>query len=371
MVQLPHPGASSPSRDSGQSVRLARHLLGALASLTLVAVVYGHAWTGLVPLSVANVFAAIVLVSVLAFTLCIHTGYNRRFSDPSLTVAQMTTSGIAMAYLAYAAEEFRALQLPFYVVALAFGAFRLTTRQQLFVSAFFVATYGAAIGLDGPGEAANQAWWIRSDLAMVGQLALLLCLMSLIGGYVNRMRVELRAGNIELKEALDKIGRIATYDELTGLYNRRVILEIAAREKKRCDRTGSAMFIALMDADHFKRFNDQYGHATGDEVLRMLGCTLLKSLRDTDYIGRYGGEEFVVVLPDTTRERAAIPLERLREAVRSTTIEGMPADVRVTVSMGAAEYRRGEDVGETVKRADAAMYEAKRLGRDRISWSGP
>jgi diguanylate cyclase (GGDEF)-like protein len=353
--------------NEGQSLRLVRHLLGALAALTIVVVVYGSALFGLMAVSVAKTFAALVFCSVLTFTVCIYSGFNRRFADPSLTVGQMAASGAAMAYLAYAAEEFRALQLPFYLVALAFGAFRLTTRQQLAISAYFVGTYGVAIGLGGGYALAGEG--VGKGLLQVIYLALVLALMSLIGGYVHSMRVKLRARNNELKRALEEIKRIATYDELTGLYNRRVILELVGKEMKRCDRRGSSMCVALLDADHFKRFNDRYGHSTGDEVLRMLGRTLSQSLRETEYIGRYGGEEFVIVLPETPSNRAEIPLERLRDTVRSTVLEGLPDDVRVTVSIGVAEYRHGEDVSETVKRADAALYEAKRLGRDRIAWS--
>lgn len=357
-----HP-LSSPEPDDRQSLRLLRHLLGAIASLIVVAIVYGYALSGLITFPVAHVFSALVLSSVLAFTICIATGFNRRFADPSLTVGQMATSGAVLAYLAYAAADFRALQLPFYLVALTFGAFRLSTRRQLGLSAYFIATYGLALALaGGPAPGANR-------FLLVAHLALLLVLMSLIGGYVNGMRVKLHARNKELQQALQKIERIATYDELTGLFNRRVICDIVAKEKKRCDRGGSSMCIALLDADHFKRFNDRYGHAAGDEVLRMLGETLRKSLRETEYVGRYGGEEFLIALPETSRDRATIPLERLRAAIRAQAIKGLPADVRVTVSIGVADYRRGEDVGDTLKRADTALYEAKRLGRDRIAWS--
>jgi diguanylate cyclase len=185
---------------------------------------------------------------------------------------------------------------------------------------------------------------------------------------VNDFGLRLRASNLALKQALERIERIATYDELTGLYNRRVINEIAVKEKKRSDRSGASLCIAMLDVDHFKRFNDLYGHSGGDNVLRMLSAVLQGTLRETEHVGRYGGEEFIVVLPETTHERAAIPLERLRQAISVTTIDGLPADVCVTVSIGVAEYRRHEDILKTIARADGALYEAKRAGRDRIVW---
>ncbi len=367
--------AERRTRGGSQEVFLFRHLLGALASLAIIAIVYLYAASGLLGFHVAHVFAALVALSVLGFTASIVSGFNRRFADPSLTVAQMTVSGVAMAYLAYAGGPFRALQLPFYLIALLFGAFRLTMRQQLAMSVYFIATFAAAMGIAHwvapvPGLPAHGASSQPNGVTLVVHLALLLLLMSVIGGYVNDFRLRLRSSNLALKQALERIERIATYDELTGLYNRRVINEIALKEKKRSDRSGASLCVAMLDVDHFKRFNDLYGHSGGDNVLRMLSAVLRGTLRETEHVGRHGGEEFIIVLPETTHERAAIPLERLRQAISATTISGLPADARVTVSIGVAEYRRHEDILKTVARADAALYEAKRAGRNRIVWDG-
>lgn len=358
------------SADGGQGVRIRRHVMGAFASLAVLAVVYLYAAVGFVEYRVANVFAALVILCVFTFTVCFASGLNRRFGDPSLTVAQMTASGLTLAYLAYASGPFRALQLPLYMIALLFGAFRLTTRQQLAISVFFTATYALALALAGALDVHGQPGaGLPGGAVLVAHLMLVLLPMALIGGYVQSYRKRLSVANHELHAALEKIERIATFDELTGLYSRRVITEIAAKEQKRSDRRGSGLCIAMVDADHFKRFNDLYGHPGGDRVLRMVSETLLRTLRATEHVGRYGGEEFMVVLPETTREHATIPLERLRKEVSSTPIEGIPPQERVTVSIGVAEYRRGEDLHATVGRADAALYEAKRSGRDRVVWS--
>ena len=369
---LPVPRSKAPPQDSGQGLRLFRHLLGAFASLLVVAVVYLYAAAGRLDFVVAHVFTALAVLGVSVFTVCIATGFNRRFADPSLTGAQMVTSGLALAYLAYAASAFRPLQLPFYMVALLFGAFRLSIRQQLAISAYFVASFAAAVAANNDGflgaPAVEAGHAVPSGWLLTMHLALLLVLMSLIGGYVNSIRVRLRATNGKLQEALEKIERIATYDELTGLYNRRIIHQMAAKEAKRSLRNGSSLCIAMLDADHFKRFNDQYGHAAGDEVLRMLSRCLQGTLRESEYVGRYGGEEFLIVLPETTRERASAPLQRLRQTIAEAPIEGLPRGVRVTVSIGVTEHRRGEDIQATVKRADTALYQAKHEGRDRIVW---
>jgi diguanylate cyclase (GGDEF)-like protein len=201
---------------------------------------------------------------------------------------------------------------------------------------------------------------------LVGHLALLMAVMAWTGGYVHRMRTRLRATNGDLKQALQKIERIATQDELTGLSNRRSFNETAAREKERSDRNGAPLCIAMVDADHFKRVNDRHGHATGDEVLRMLGRTLRTSLRETDAVGRYGGEEFVILMPETPGNNAVRTLERLRQKIRAAQVAGLDVNERITVSIGLACYRHGEDIMQCVARADAALYEAKRTGRDRI-----
>jgi diguanylate cyclase (GGDEF)-like protein len=204
---------------------------------------------------------------------------------------------------------------------------------------------------------------------LVLHLALFLGVMSLIGGYVNRIRTRLRATNAHLAEALERIERMASYDELTGLYNRRVIEELAIKECRRADRSGAGVCVALVDVDHFKRVNDQFGHASGDAVLRALSPTLGSMLRATEHVGRYGGEEFLVVLADTTAVGAAVPLERLRAGVACMPVPAFPEGERVTISIGAAERRRGEDLHAAIRRADAALYEAKGSGRNRVAWS--
>ena len=142
------PRPARQRRRDGQGIRLFRHLLGALASLAVLAVLYLYAAFGLVAYEVAHVFTVLVILCVLTFSICIRLSQfeqvpNRRFADPSLTAAQMVAAGLALAYLAFASGSFRAQQLPFYMIALMFGAFRLTTRQQLAISAYFVASFAS------------------------------------------------------------------------------------------------------------------------------------------------------------------------------------------------------------------------------------
>jgi diguanylate cyclase (GGDEF)-like protein len=305
----------------------------------------------------------------VVFALCFGTGYNRRFSDPSLTTAQMLCAGANLAYLAYAAPAVRPLLLPFYLMALFFGAFRLTTRQLLGVGGLFAVADGLAVTLAVLRREAMPLAALRHELVPWCELLAVVVWFAWIGGYVSRLRTRLQSTNAELREALQKIEVIAAYDELTSVCNRRSIREILLKERKRCDRNRQALCVAMIDADHFKRVNDTYGHAAGDEVLRTLGRVLRASLRDTDAVGRYGGEEFLVVLPVAEAAQAITPLERIRSAVSAARYKELPAEFTVTVSIGVAEYRRGEDADEAIRRADAAVYEAKAGGRDRIVWA--
>jgi diguanylate cyclase (GGDEF)-like protein len=362
---------AAPAEARRQQVRLTRYLMAAATTALILGVLGFQVVLGVLPLAAAGVFAASALLAVAAFALCFGTGFNRRFADPSLTVAQMLCAGASLAYLAYAAPAVRPLLLPFYLMALFFGAFRLSTRQLLGVGGLFVAADGLAVALAVLHREAQPLAALRRELVPWCELLAVVVWFAWIGGYVSRLRTRLQSTNAELREALQKIEVIAACDELTGVCNRRSIREILLKERKRCDRNGQALCVAMIDADHFKRVNDTYGHPAGDEVLRTLGRVLRASVRDTDAVGRYGGEEFLVVLPVAEAAQAITPLERIRSAVAAARYKDLPAEFVATVSIGVAEYRHGEDADEAIKRADAAVYEAKAGGRNRIVWAPP
>lgn len=161
----------------------------------------------------------------------------------------------------------------------------------------------------------------------------------------------------------------ATHDALTGLYNRRYLDEAYPRELQRARRTGSPLSVAFLDIDHFKRFNDEHGHEAGDEVLRALGKILRDFLRKSDIACRYGGEELLILMPDTEAGDVMPRMETLRQLIRSERLadkEGR-ALPEVTVSIGVATWREGAADGEDLLSfADQALYRAKAEGRDRI-----
>jgi diguanylate cyclase (GGDEF)-like protein/PAS domain S-box-containing protein len=158
----------------------------------------------------------------------------------------------------------------------------------------------------------------------------------------------------------------ATHDPLTGVFNRRQLEEVLRKELERAARHARPLSVAMMDADHFKNINDTYGHQTGDEVLRAISDRCRKTLRSNDVFGRYGGEEFVVVFPETNIEEAGAVAERLRVAVAENPIQVGDNALGVTVSIGLAAYAPGQDIDKLFQRADSALYVAKQDGRNLV-----
>jgi diguanylate cyclase (GGDEF)-like protein len=160
----------------------------------------------------------------------------------------------------------------------------------------------------------------------------------------------------------------STVDALTGLYNRRWLEENAPRLVARFHRSSEGLSVIMLDVDHFKSFNDKYGHAAGDQVLSTVGRVLKSKLRPTDLAARYGGEEFIILLPGTPLSGATVAAERLRKAVAESEIRTSDGRIlpTVTISLGVTELAHEEPTAEIVARADGALYTAKHKGRNRV-----
>lgn len=160
----------------------------------------------------------------------------------------------------------------------------------------------------------------------------------------------------------------ATEDALTGLFNRRYFQQVAERELLRCRRSGSSAALLIMDIDLFKNINDSYGHDAGDQVLAAVGEHLRKASRGIDTLARWGGEEFVLLMPDASLEAARQAAERLRLEIAGLTIKTAAGeDIRCTLSLGVAVIRPEETLNEVLVRADWALYRSKTEGRNRVS----
>ncbi len=169
----------------------------------------------------------------------------------------------------------------------------------------------------------------------------------------------------EANRELDRLGRT---DGLTGLYNRRAWEELLSAEFKREQRKGETSVLAMFDIDHFKRINDNYGHPAGDEVIRRVAQLAVQCKRESDIAGRYGGEEFGVILVDTDLEGAAHFAERLRRAVEATVVEYDGNEIRFTVSIGLAiNVPQQDSYTQWLEQADQALYKSKQGGRNKVS----
>ncbi len=164
---------------------------------------------------------------------------------------------------------------------------------------------------------------------------------------------------------------LADVDELTGLLNRAAMERDLQREQAHALRSGRRFTIAMVDADHFKKLNDEFGHGFGDVVLETLAERFVESIRPRDRVYRYGGEEFLVLLPDTPLDQARSVLERLRRRAGGSDISDGETAAKQTVSIGAAEAAGHEEVQTIIERADAALYRAKQAGRNRVDLNDP
>jgi diguanylate cyclase (GGDEF)-like protein len=185
---------------------------------------------------------------------------------------------------------------------------------------------------------------------------------------LQKARHELLLRQQALEEAIVKIEQLAYIDELTGLFNRRSIINRLQEEIERSNRYSVDLSVLLIDVDHFKDINDRYGHHVGDIVLRHLARLQQQSLRKVDFLGRYGGEEFLIVLPSTSLQAAIRAAELLRNHIEASSFETNKSEpIHLTISVGVARFMPHQDTLETLlSRADEAMYRAKTGGRNRI-----
>jgi two-component system cell cycle response regulator len=185
---------------------------------------------------------------------------------------------------------------------------------------------------------------------------------------IKRLQDQLDQKNRELEDVNKRLRKLSITDGLTELFNHRHVHELLHEEFERSRRSGEPMAVAMLDLDRFKQVNDTYGHPTGDVILYETSQILRDTAREIDMVGRYGGEEFIVILPDTDEDAAERFAERVRESVAEHLYRDEATEVRMTVSGGVASYPGAgvEHPDELIKQADEALYRAKESGRNRI-----
>ena len=172
---------------------------------------------------------------------------------------------------------------------------------------------------------------------------------------------------LRLKYLYTKTCYLSITDELTQLYTRRHLKSVLAQEFERAKRYGTIVTIAMIDIDNFKDVNDKYGHLAGDYVLKEVSKIFINTLRKTDFVYRYGGEEICILMPETLVEKAYVPLERLRKTIENREFIFEGKKIKVTVSIGASTYGKDmRDANELIERADAVLYKAKKSGKNKV-----
>jgi diguanylate cyclase (GGDEF)-like protein len=303
----------------------------------------------------------------VAFYLTLsESGFTERYKDHYFVVPQLFVSlGIMLAFT-YAAPEVGVMFLCTLFVVFNFGSLRTTVWQ---TATLWTATAGGLALLflltDMPIGLPHGNPMER--LATMVMFAFTIGRCMFLGLFSNSMRQSLYQSGQKLKEAYRRIEELAELDELTGSFNRRCVMRLLEEEIARAGRAGSRCSIALIDVDHFKRINDSFGHPTGDEVLRAFAISMFANIRAIDRFGRYGGEEFLLILPDTTEVSAARMLDRLRAIVAELDWSAFSPSMRVTISAGVATLRQNESSDSFLARADRALYASKAQGRNRIT----
>lgn len=359
-----------PLDDSKQEIRLKRFFIGAAAHVMNIAFVMQCWFMGYFSLQTVLTYFSLDIVFVVIVYLTIRSGINKRFDDPSLTFVQIAVPAVLGLYLMYFAGEARSTFLLLGVTMFAFGMFRFKVRDFIALAVFILLGYAILVALlyHYSLTTLNLKFEFLQWLAFAVTLAQFSFLANFIGGLRKIVVVknqELAKQNVELENALKRIGDMAIRDELTGVYNRRYLMERIVEENQRCNRYGSTYCLCMLDIDFFKRVNDSYGHLAGDEVLRGVAMVASKTLRGTDFFGRFGGEEFIIALINTSIDGAMIIAERVRQKIEEISFDEIHPGLQITVSIGVAAHVSSEEPAQTLKRADDALYRAKDSGRNR------
>jgi diguanylate cyclase len=340
-----------------------------LATAVLTAIFW---WLGYFDIRILLNYAAVVLVFNCALYLAVLTDFNLRFADRGMTSAQILFATAAGLYVMYYAQHARGVFLLLSVSAMMYGLFQLRTRTFLTLTFLVLCGYATLIAL----LAIFRPHELILQIEILQWIALGACLLqfSTLGGYITKLRAkvkhnnqQLEGRNRQLEAAFARIEELAMRDELTGVFNRRHLMEATRLEKQRIERNGNVFSICILDVDFFKKVNDAHGHLGGDQVLMAVAATAAKALRETDHFGRYGGEEFACLLTDTPLEGALVTAERIRANIAALRFPAMNPDLEITVSVGIADCMPNETVTHAFKRADDALYDAKKNGRNRCA----
>jgi len=325
----------------------------------------GLSYEGWISGVTVGIYGIAALLQNLLFYLMIKAGLNRSFKDPGMTVIQILFAVFLQAGFLLAAPEVGVLFLVNLFSVFMFGVLAFNARQ--FVFCWLVGAASTAVAFFYIGN--RIGFPIETTLNQVIMWTLFMVALGktiYLASAISTLRLKVSERNRALTIALKQMEEMATHDALTGVLNRRAMLVAMDAELQIFKRKKTPFCIAVMDLDHFKQINDTFGHAVGDEVLGAFAEILKQSLRVTDRISRYGGDEFVVLLTDTPRDVAVMVLERICARIKQHDWGALVPELTVTVSIGVAEIMTGDTVAQTFEHADSALYEVKQSGRNSV-----
>ncbi len=351
---------------SGQPrTRVAQALLALLVYALFALVQLVEVALGLLDPHQSNRLIAFSLAGALGFYLAIRSGLSQHVGkDPSLTLAQGGFAMCAVTWSYAITGPAHGAVLSIFILVIVFGMLRLSTPQ---ARGFAIA---ALMML-----AAVMLWQSRTDPARYDPRLELVnfLLVAVVAGAtaklsirLGRLRSRLSQRTRDLAQALELNRHLATCDSLTGLPNRRAMAALLAQEQLRESQNCGPMALAILDIDWFKQINDTFGHRVGDAVLQRFAELARMELRGGDALARWGGEEFLLMMPDTRRERAHVAVDRMRVRIAEGGFDGLAEGLKVSFSAGITECAAEESVGSAIERADRALYQAKNAGRNRI-----
>lgn len=320
---------------------------------------------GLIERGESNLLSSLNIAGGLLFYAAVRSGIDRHVkSDPALAFSQCLFALLSTSWSYAITGPARGAVLGIVLIVLVFAMFSLPVKQIRLLSALTFCVL------------ATVMWWcsrtmperyppiVEATHAMFA--VIIIASTAVLSARMAALRSRLARQKTELTRALEVNRRLATIDELTGLINRRHMTATLKAECERRRRQPRPMSVALVDIDLFKRINDGYGHAAGDEVLQGFARLALEEMRGCDVIARWGGEEFLVLLPEADQAFAVQAIDRLRVAFSNLSWSGEPG-LRATFSAGVATSCGDETVEALVERADQCMYAAKSSGRNRVS----
>jgi diguanylate cyclase (GGDEF)-like protein len=366
------PAEHAPARDGGASGDRGKPIHG-LKRLKATWITYGFAsmvlllswWMGYLPAWVCLAQIAYHWVGMGTFYVLIRNGRTAHRQDPSLVFEQVLF-GISAVVLTYSlSPDARPAAMQLLCLMLVFDMHRLSSAQMRMAASSAVVLIMLSLLL---------AWWrhpealnARAELLNLLMAGVQLAALTMISRDVRTMRKRQLQQRVVLQNALEQLHEASQHDALTGLFNRHHMTQLLNHEIKRFARQGRSFSLAIIDIDHFKHINDQFGHTVGDEVLKAFATLSLAHLPPVDALARWGGEEFLLLLPEQGVVDAMSTVDGLRQRIANHDWSQIAPGLSVHFSAGVTDHRLiDEPDHHIVERADTALYQAKAHGRNQV-----